>query len=317
MKRPCPLTSWTPRLAWSVKVTPDATKQIEKLGSENAGRIRDYLSERLSKLDDPRMRGKRLKGSKLANFWRYRVGKTAVCRQVADGLHEGLHQVRCVSFSTGSVRDTCNAIATAFGLEESQSRATLFRALRAETSRLVGEAGKLPVLILDEAHHLGNDVLAEFKTLANHRMDSENRLCLLLVGLTELRNRLRMAVHEPLAQRIAVNCHIPALRHEAVGACVGHRMRLAGADVPVFEPAAVEALAPSRVPRKIDRLAHHALTAADVPVFEPAAVEALAPSRVPRKIDRLAHHALTAAAADGKRTVTDGHVNRAADEVVP
>ena len=47
----------------------------------------------------------------------------------------------------------------------------MFRALRAETSRLVGEAGKLPVLIFDEAHHLGNNVFAEFKMLTNHRMD--------------------------------------------------------------------------------------------------------------------------------------------------
>jgi hypothetical protein len=30
-------------------------------------------------------------------------------------------------------------------------------------------------------------------------MDADNRLCLLLVGLTELRRRFRMAVHESLA----------------------------------------------------------------------------------------------------------------------
>ena len=152
-------------------------------------------------------------------------------------------------------------------------------------SRLVAEAGKLPVLVFDEAHHLGNDVLAEFKMLTNYRMDSSNRLCLLLVGLTELRNRLRMAVHEPLAQRIIVNCHIPALRHEEVGAYIEHRMRLAGADVPVFEPAAIEAVA-------------------------------LASNRIPRQINRIAHHALIAAAADRARTVTDSHVNRAADEIL-
>ena len=35
-------------------------------------------------------------------------------------------------------------------------------------------------------------------------MDSENRLCLLLVGLTELRRRLAMAVHESLSQRLVV-----------------------------------------------------------------------------------------------------------------
>ena len=39
------------------------------------------------------------------------VGKTALCRQVLDTLHEGLHQVRYVAFATGNVRDTYNAIA--------------------------------------------------------------------------------------------------------------------------------------------------------------------------------------------------------------
>ncbi len=212
------------------------------------------------------------------------VGKTVLCRQVAGSLHEGLHQLRYVSFSTGTARDTWNVIATAFGLEEGQSRATLCRQLRVEMNRLVLEARKLPVLIFDEAHHLGNDVLAEFKLMTNYEMDSGSRLCLLLVGLTELRGR-QAAVHEPLAQRIVVSCHLPGLRHEEVGAYVEHRMRLAGADVPVFEKPAIEALA-------------------------------LATGRIPRKIDRLAHHALIAAAADGVRVAGEQHVAQAAGEVV-
>ena len=212
------------------------------------------------------------------------VGKTALCRQVAGSLHEGLYQLRYVSFSTGSALETWNTIAAAFGLEGSHSRARLCRALGEEMSRLA-EARKQPVLIFDEAHHLGSDVLAEFKLLTNARMDSSSRLCLLLVGLTEFRNRLRMAAHEPLAQRIVVSCHLPALGREEVDAYVEHRMRLAGADVPVFGPAALEALA-------------------------------LASGRIPRKIDRLAHHALIAAAADGVRIADEQHVARAADEVV-
>ena len=60
------------------------------------------------------------------------------------------------------------------------------------------------------------------------------------------------------------------------------------------------------------------LAGADVPVFEPAAIEAaaLASNRIPRQIDRLAHHALIAAAADRSRTVADSHVNRAANEAL-
>lgn len=110
---------------------------------------------------------------------RHRHAHRGAGRRQDHGLKAGGRQPvrRCppsslrLSLSAGSVRDTYDAIAVAFGLAESQCRATMFRALRAETSRLVGEAGKLPVLIFDEAHHLGNNVFAEFKMLTNHRMD--------------------------------------------------------------------------------------------------------------------------------------------------
>ena len=89
-------------------------------------------------------------------------------------------------------------------------------------ARCLCGAGKLPVPILDEAHHHGDDALAGFKMLADHRMVSGNRLCQLPVGLTQLRNRLRMAAQKPPAQRIVVNRRTPALSHEEVGAYVGH-----------------------------------------------------------------------------------------------
>ena len=49
------------------------------------------------------------------------------------------------------------------------------------------EGKQRPVLIVDEAHHLRNDVLEDLRLLTNYEMDSENRLCLLFVGLTKLR----------------------------------------------------------------------------------------------------------------------------------
>ena len=53
-------------------------------------------------------------------------------------------------------------------------------------------------------------------------------------------------------------------------------------------------------------------------IFTLALLRSIHPAltRIPRQIDRLANHALIAAAADRMRTVTDSHVNRAADEVV-
>jgi type II secretory pathway predicted ATPase ExeA len=117
-------------------------------------------------------------------------------------------------------------------------------------------------------------------------MDSDNRLCLLLVGLTELRRRLTMAVHESLAQRIVVRYHLAGLERAELPEYLNHRLRLAGCELALFEPPAIEAL------------------------FQ-------ATQGMPRKVNRLAHYALTSAALDKARTVTAEHVQGARQEIAP
>ena len=193
-------------------------------------------------------------------------GKTTVCRHIAADLHPGLHRVGYVSLTTGNVLDMYKAIAWELGLPTERSRATAYRAIRAEITRLVGEAKQLPVLVIDEAQHLRNDVLEDLRLLTNFAMDSQNRLCLLLVGLTELRRRLA------------------GLDREELDAYLTHRLRLAGCELPLFEPPAVEAL------------------------FQSA-------RGLPRLINRIAHYALIAAAVKGARTVTAEHLEHAVVEL--
>jgi general secretion pathway protein A len=73
-----------------------------------------------------------------------------------------------------------------------------------------------------------------------------------------------MAVHEALSQRIVVRYHLPALGRDEVQPYLVHRLRRAGTELPLFEPAAYEALFQSTggLPRKLNLLAHHALLAA-------------------------------------------------------
>ena len=86
------------------------------------------------------------------------------------------------------------------------------------------------------------------------------------VGLTELRRRLAMAVHESLSQRLVVRHHLTGLDRDELDAYLTHRLRLAGCEVPLFEPPAIEALFQSArgLPRLVNRIAHYALTAAAV-----------------------------------------------------
>ena len=137
-------------------------------------------------------------------------GKITLCRQSANGLHPNPYRVCYVPLSTGTVLDRYNSIATAMG--QFTTRARAFRGIQAEFTRLVVEGRPYPVLIFEEAHHLHNSILEELRILTNDEMDSQNRLCLLLVGLTELRLRiLRMGIHEPLA-----GCEIDLFVREAI-----------------------------------------------------------------------------------------------------
>ena len=211
-------------------------------------------------------------------------GKTTVCRHVTSTLHPSQYRIYYVSLTTGNVLDMYKSIAWEMGLPTERSRATAYRAIRTEITRLVGEAKQLPVLVIDEAQHLRNDVLEDLRLLCQFAMDSENRLCLLLVGLTELRRRLAMAVHESLAQRLVVRHHLNGLDRDELDDYLTHRLRLAGCELPLFEPPTVEAL------------------------FQSA-------RGLPRLINRIAHYALTAAALNNARTVTAEHLEHAVAEL--
>jgi type II secretory pathway predicted ATPase ExeA len=191
-------------------------------------------------------------------------GKTTACRRVVGGLHPGLHRVLYVSLTTGNVMDLYKTIAWEFGLPTERNRAALFKQIRAEVTRLCDENRLRPILIIDEAHHLRTDVLEDIRLLTNYAMDSENRLTVILVGHPELRRRLGMAALDALAQRVVIRASVRGLSRDEMGPYLVHRLRLAGCELPLFEPSTIEALfqASSGLPRKANLLAHHALFAA-------------------------------------------------------
>jgi type II secretory pathway predicted ATPase ExeA len=191
-------------------------------------------------------------------------GKTTLCRRFAEKLHPGLHRLFYVCHTTGNPTDLYKLIACELRLNVERNRAALYRSIQAEVSRLISEVKVVPVLVIDEAQNLRNEVLEDLRLLTNYVMDSENRLALLLVGQAELRRRLSLTVHEPFSQRITVRHHLGGLGRDDLADYLRHLLRLAGTELPVFEPPALEALhqATQGLPRKINQLAHHAMIAA-------------------------------------------------------
>jgi len=72
-------------LAWKIKFEEQAIKELAKLDKPVAQRITKFLRERVAVLDDPRSIGEALKGSKLGEFWKYRVGDYRIISSIEDG----------------------------------------------------------------------------------------------------------------------------------------------------------------------------------------------------------------------------------------
>ena len=71
-------------LAWIIKYTESAARQLKKLDRPMALRVLDYLDERIATMEDPRSTGKKLVGPKLGEYWRYRVGDIRIICGIAD-----------------------------------------------------------------------------------------------------------------------------------------------------------------------------------------------------------------------------------------
>ena len=71
-------------MAWSVRFTPRADKDLSKLGSADRARVLRFLNERVRPLDDPRSLGKALQAS-FEGAWRYRVGDIRIVVRIEYG----------------------------------------------------------------------------------------------------------------------------------------------------------------------------------------------------------------------------------------
>lgn len=72
-------------MVWKIEFDSAAERELGKLDPQTAKRILVFLRGRLAALDDPRSIGEALKGSKLGEFWRYRVGDFRIIASIEDG----------------------------------------------------------------------------------------------------------------------------------------------------------------------------------------------------------------------------------------
>jgi hypothetical protein len=126
-------------------------------------------------------------------------------------------------------------------------------------------AGRRTVLLIDEAQHLGGDLLEELRLFGNLEGRTSKAIQVILVALPCLEQTLRLPELTGLQQRLAVRVRLEPLGvHEAADYLV-HQLRVAGGrpeKIISDEALGVLAGAAKGIPRLLNQAAHQALTLA-------------------------------------------------------
>ena len=192
-------------------------------------------------------------------------GKTTTIRNWVRGLNPSLYKVVYSPLSTLTVVEFYKHLATELGLESMCRKTENFRNIRAEINRYVIEKRITPVIIIDEANYINNGVLNDLKMLFNFDMDSRDRAIVLLVGLTQLNNTLRLVANEPLRQRITMNYNLDGLNKTEAKEYILSKLNGAKCNTQVFDEPALEAIINSSngIPRIINKICNSSLMIGD------------------------------------------------------
>ena len=71
-------------MAWTIRLSDHAHQDVGRLDPQLARRIYQFLFGRLAKLENPRSIGEALRGSKLGEYWKYRVGDYRLICKIED-----------------------------------------------------------------------------------------------------------------------------------------------------------------------------------------------------------------------------------------
>ncbi|MGH9411455.1 MAG: XrtA/PEP-CTERM system-associated ATPase [Vicinamibacterales bacterium] len=159
-------------------------------------------------------------------------------------------------------RELLETIMIDFGLDPGgRSKPLLLRDL---AQYLVDQrmAGRLVLLVIDEAQNLSVAALEELRMLSNLETEKSKLLQIVLVGQPNLRDKLTSAELEQLRQRITVSYHLPPLDPEETWKYINHRLRRASVGAPLEIPRESTDLVHARsrgVPRIINVICDAAL----------------------------------------------------------
>jgi len=190
------------------------------------------------------------------------TGKTTLLRALLDGLNVSV-RTALITHTTIDREDLLWLILNELLIPHAGlSRVEMIQALHDFVVAELESGSFPPLLIVDEAQNLDDEILEEIRLLTNLEIGDTKLLQVILAGQPELEQKLARPQLRQLGQRMAVRARLEPLDREETAAYVYHRLRIAGSrDGHLFTRAALRRvwLRTAGVPRLINIVCEQAL----------------------------------------------------------
>ncbi len=93
-------------------------------------------------------------------------------------------------------------------------------------------AGRIVVLVIDEAQNLAPDVLEQLRMISNLETEQHKLIQIILAGQPELNDVLGRHDLRQLNQRVAVRCQLTPMDFRDTGEYISHRLKVSGCRIP-------------------------------------------------------------------------------------
>lgn len=157
------------------------------------------------------------------------TGKTTVCRSLLEQLPENTETAIIVNPKL-SVQELLETICEELEIAFEKSSTSVKSYIDGINRHLLNShtQGKTTVLIIDEAQNLDMEVLEQLRLLTNLETNTAKLLKIVLIGQTELQEKLKSPKVAQINQRITSRYHLAPLNKSDAASFIQHRLIVAG-----------------------------------------------------------------------------------------
>lgn len=162
------------------------------------------------------------------------TGKTTAIRNFVSDLNHDHFVPLYIPLATVAIGDFYKQLNDALKGERCSTKSILFKSIQERILHYAVNLGKIPVVIIDEAHLLKNDNFFELQIITNFNMDSLDPALFILVAQSHLNDRLARNFLESFNQRINMKFNMVSLTPDDVSGYINHHIKIAGGSKDIF-----------------------------------------------------------------------------------